>query len=361
MSRLSLSAALRQGLIAGTLGLALLGPAQADEPLDVVTSFSILDDMVSTIGGDHVAVTSLVGPNGDAHAFSPKPSDAQSLAKADLVVVNGLQFEGWIDRLIEASGYQGDVVVASRGIQPLAFDGHHDEEVADHDADHDHGDADHDHDHDHDHGDADHDHGDADHDHDHDHGDTDHDHAEAGHHHHGNLDPHAWQDLRNGEQYARNIRDGLIKVDPSHADDYRRNAERYIEQMKVLDTETRERLAKIPEADRLIITSHDAFGYFAHAYGLKLLAPVGLNTLAEPSASDMAELIQQIEHNHAKALFLENMSNPALVQQLHQETGIAIGGTLYADALTPDGEGSTYLGMFRHNVDTLVDALEGGH
>ncbi|WP_106419257.1 metal ABC transporter substrate-binding protein [Salinicola tamaricis] len=341
MSRLSLSAALRQGLIAGTLGLALLGPAHADEPLDVVTSFSILDDMVSTIGGDHVAVTSLVGPNGDAHAFSPKPSDAQSLAKADLVVVNGLQFEGWIDRLIEASGYQGDVVVASRGIQPLAFDGHHDEEVADHDADHDH------------------DHGDADHDHDH--GDVDHDHAEAGHHHHGNLDPHAWQDLRNGEQYARNIRDGLIKVDPSHADDYRRNAERYIEQMKVLDTETRERLAKIPEADRLIITSHDAFGYFAHAYGLKLLAPVGLNTLAEPSASDMAELIQQIEHNHAKALFLENMSNPALVQQLHQETGIAIGGTLYADALTPKGEGSTYLGMFRHNVDTLVDALESGH
>ncbi|MCE3028763.1 metal ABC transporter substrate-binding protein [Salinicola sp. DM10] len=357
MSRLSLSATLRQGLIAGALGLALLGPAHADEPLKVVTSFSILDDMVSTIGGDHIAVTSLVGPNGDAHTFSPKPSDAQSLAGADLVVVNGLQFEGWINRLIEASGYQGDVVVASRGIQPLAFDGHHDEEVADDDDHgHDHGDADHG-DADHDHGDADHDHGDADHDH----GDADHEHAKAGHHHHGNLDPHAWQDLRNGEQYARNIRDGLIKVDPSHADDYRQNAARYIEKMKVLDTETRERLAKIPEADRLIITSHDAFGYFAHAYGLKLLAPVGLNTLAEPSASDMAQLIQQIEQNHAKALFLENMSNPALVQQLHQETGIAIGGTLYADALTPDGEGSTYLGMFRHNVDTLMDALEGDH
>ncbi|WP_204352935.1 metal ABC transporter substrate-binding protein [Salinicola peritrichatus] len=326
MSRHLLPATLLKALMAGTLSLAALVPAYAQEPLKVVTSFSILEDMVETIGGDHVAVQSLVGPDGDVHAFSPKPADAQSLADADLIVVNGLQLEGWIDRLIDASEYDGEIVVASDGIKTRAFEGHEDEE-------------DHDHDHDHD----------------------DHDHAAAGeeeHHHHGDIDPHAWQDLENGEQYARNIRDALVKIDPAHADDYRANAEQYIEQMKTLDAEAKQRMAQIPEANRLIITSHDAFGYFADAYGLKLLSPVGINTLAEPSASDMAALIQQIETSHAKALFLENMSNPALINQLHEETGIAIGGTLYADALTPDGEGSTYLGMFRHNVDTLIDALE---
>lgn len=314
-----------RAVLLGALGASALSTniAHAQEPLQVVTSFSILDDMVSTIGGDHVSVTSLVGPDGDAHAFSPKPADAQSLADADLVVVNGLQFEGWIDRLVDASGYEGEVVVASNGIDTRSFEGHEDE--GDHD-DHDHQ-----------------------------------DHATDGeeeHHHHGDVDPHAWQDLQNGEQYARNIRDALVKADPAHADAYRANAERYIDEMEALDKEAKERLSQIPASDRLIITSHDAFGYFADAYDLELLSPVGINTLAEPSASDMGSLIQQIESSHAKALFLENMTNPALINQLHEETDIAIGGTLYADALTAEGEGSTYLGMFQHNVDTLLDALE---
>jgi len=315
-------------LLVGALGASALSAtvAQAQEPLQVVTSFSILDDMVETVGGDHVTVTSLVGPDGDVHAFSPKPADAQSLADADLIVVNGLQLEGWIDRLIDASEYDGDVLVASDGINTRPFEGHEDEESGDHDHDHD-----------------------------------DHDHAaggEEGHHHHGDVDPHAWQDLENGEQYARNIRDALVKLDPDNADDYQANAEAYIGKMEALNSESKQRLAQIPESDRLIITSHDAFGYFADAYGLQLLSPVGINTLAEPSASDMGNLIQQIESSHAKALFLENMTNPALINQLHEETGVAIGGTLYADALTPDGEGSTYLGMFQHNVDTLIEALK---
>lgn len=335
-------------LLIGALGATALTAthAYAQDPLKVVTSFSILDDMVETIGGDHVSVDSLVGPDGDVHAFSPKPADAQSLADADLVVINGLQLEGWMTRLIDASGYDGDVVVASDGIKTRPFDGHHDEgEEGDHDHD----------DHDHEHGEDGHDH---DHDEDgHGHDEEGHDHAEEGHHHHGDTDPHAWQDLENGEQYARNIRDALIEVDPDNADDYRANAEQYIDQMEALDEETQERLSAIPESDRLIITTHDAFGYFGDAYGLKLLSPVGINTLDEPSASDMAALAKQIESSHAKALFLENMSNPALINQLHEETGVVIGGTLYADALTPDGEGSTYLGMFHHNVDTLVDAL----
>ncbi|WP_303856868.1 metal ABC transporter substrate-binding protein [Salinicola salarius] len=316
-----------RAVLVGALGASALSVniAHAQEPLQVVTSFSILDDMVSTIGGDHVSVTSLVGPDGDAHAFSPKPADAQSLADADLIVVNGLQLEGWIDRLIDASGYGGEVVVASNGIDTRSFEGHEDEDEGDHD-DHDHQ-----------------------------------DHATDGeeeHHHHGDVDPHAWQDLENGEQYARNIRDALVKADPAHADAYRANAEHYIDEMEALDKEAKARLSQIPASDRLIITSHDAFGYFADAYDLELLSPVGINTLAEPSASDMGSLIQQIESSHARALFLENMTNPALINQLHEETGIAIGGTLYADALTAEGEGSTYLGMFQHNVDTLLDALE---
>ena len=318
MAHVSLRAVLMGALGASALSANIV---HAQEPLQVVTSFSILDDMVSTIGGDHVSVTSLVGPDGDAHAFSPKPADAQSLADADLIVVNGLQLEGWLDRLIDASGYEGEVVVASNGIDTRSFEGHE----GDHD-DHD-----------------------------------DHDHATDGeeeHHHHGDVDPHAWQDLENGEQYARNIRDALVKADPAHADAYRANAEHYIDEMEALDKEAKARLSRIPASDRLIITSHDAFGYFADAYDLELLSPVGINTLAEPSASDMGRLIQQIESSHARALFLENMTNPALINQLHEETGIAIGGTLYADALTAEGEGSTYLGVFQHNVDTLLDALE---
>ncbi|WP_188112342.1 metal ABC transporter solute-binding protein, Zn/Mn family [Salinicola aestuarinus] len=390
MSRSPIAGVALKSLMLGTLSLGVVATANAQTPLKVVTSFSILDDMVSTVGGDHVAVTSLVGPNGDAHTFSPKPSDAQSLADADLVVVNGLQFEGWIDRLVEASGYEGDVVVASDGIETLAFDGEHDHGHEDHDHDHDHGDAhdhggehdhgdahDHDHggehdhgnDHDHDHGDAhDHDHGDE---HDHDHGDE-HDHGDAHghdhgdehahegghHHHHGGTDPHAWQSLANGEQYVRNIRDALVEVDPDNAEDYRDNAEAYLDEMEALDASAHERLSQIPADQRMIITSHEAFGYFADAYGLTMLAPVGLSTLAEPSASDMAELIQQINESHARALFLENMANPALINQLHEETGVAIGGELYADSLTAEGEGSTYLGMFQHNVDTLVGALQ---
>ncbi|WP_110670813.1 metal ABC transporter solute-binding protein, Zn/Mn family [Salinicola halophilus] len=360
MSRSPIAGVALKSLMLATLSLGVVGAASAQTPLKVVTSFSILDDMISTVGGDHVAVTSLVGPNGDAHSFSPKPADAQSLADAELVVVNGLQFEGWIDRLVEASGYEGDVVVASDGIETLAFDGEHDHG---HGGDeHDHGDA-HDHGgngHDHDHGDSHgHDHGDS-HDHDghgHEHGDAGHDHG-GGHHHHGGTDPHAWQSLANGEQYVRNIRDALIDADPDNAEDYRDNAETYLDEMEALDESARERLSRIPEDQRMIITSHEAFGYFADAYGLTMLSPVGLSTLAEPSASDMGELIQQIDESHARALFLENMANPALINQLHEETGVAIGGELYADALTEEGEGSTYLGMFQHNVDTIVEALQ---
>ncbi|GAB2786399.1 metal ABC transporter substrate-binding protein [Halomonas shantousis] len=308
-------------------GVVALTPAQAAEPLDVVASFSILGDMVERVGGSHVAVKTLVGPEGDAHVYSPSPSDARALASADLVVINGLQFEGWMERLIDASGYTGPRVVASQGVAPLGLDedGH-----AAHD-DHDDHDG-----------------------HDHHHDESEH--AHAGHDH-GSTDPHAWQDLERGEQYVINIRNGLIEADPEHAADYRANAAQYVEEIQALDAEIRERLGEIPAEHRTVITGHDAFGYFSQAYGVDFLAPVGVSTEAEPSAADMARLIQQIRERDVRALFLESMSNPAMIQQIRQETGVTVGGTLYADTLAKEGEASTYLGMFRHNVRMLHDAL----
>ncbi|MCK2043183.1 metal ABC transporter substrate-binding protein [Chromohalobacter japonicus] len=318
-------------LLLGAAALTLSSAARAEAPLNVVASFSILGDMVENVGGEHVDVTTLVGPDGDAHVFSPSPTDARAVGEADLFLVNGLHFEGWLDRLVEASGYEGPVVIASRGIDALSFDEEREEHSSDHEG------------HDHDHA--------ADNDH-------DHDHSEHAGHDHGPEDPHAWQDLQNGKQYVANIRDALVAADPEHAADYRRNAAQYVEAMETLDAEVHRRIDAIPEANRVLITNHDAFGYFANAYGLDVLSPVGLSTAAEPSAADMAKLIQQIQKRDVKALFLENMTNPALLEQLADETGVAIGGTLYAGALASDGEASTYLGMFQHNVDKLTQALD---
>lgn len=323
-------------LLLSAAALTLSSTARAEAPMNVVASFSILGDMVEEVGGEHVDVTTLVGPDGDAHVFSPSPTDARAVGEADLFVVNGLHFEGWLDRLVEASGYDGPIVVASQGIDALSFD---EERTA-----HDHGHEGHGHDHD-----TGHDH---DHDHDHSHGD-----GHAGHDH-GPEDPHAWQDLQNGKQYVENIRDALVEADPAHAADYRDNAGQYIEAIDALDAKVHQRIGEIPEANRVLITNHDAFGYFANAYGLDVLSPVGLSTAAEPSAADMAKLIEQIQKRDVKALFLENMTSPALLEQLADETGVAIGGTLYAGALASDGEASTYLGMFKHNVDKLTQALD---
>ncbi|MHB0775169.1 metal ABC transporter substrate-binding protein [Halomonas sp. WWR20] len=305
-------------------GLGGMPAAQAADPLDVVASFSILGDMVEQVGGEHVTVNTLVGAEGDAHVYSPSPSDAQALAKADLVVINGLQFEGWMERLIDASGYTGPRVVASQGVEPLAFEEGEDEH----------------------------------HEHEHEHDDHEsHEHHAHDMHDHGGTDPHAWQDLQRGEQYVRNIRDGLIDADPAHADAYRANAAEYLEEIHALDAEIRERLSAIPPQRRTIITGHDAFGYFSNAYNLEFLAPVGISTEAEPSAADMAQLIRQIRERDVRALFLESMGNPGMIEQLREETGVAIGGTLYADTLAKQGEASTYLGMFRHNVAVLSEAL----
>jgi len=309
--------------LVGVSALLALPAAFAAERVQVVTSFSILADMVENVGGEHVEVTSLVGPDSDAHVYSPRPTDARTLADADLVVFNGLQFEGWMERLVDASDYAGPLVVTSDGIDRVA---------AAHD----------------DHGHDEHDEHDEHDDHD------SHDDHEG--HDHGDDDPHGWQDLGLGSVYVANIRDGLIAADPDNAEAYRANAEGYLGEIEATDAEIRALLAEIPVGTS-VITGHDSFGHFAHAYGLRFLSPQGLSTEADPSAADMAALIEVIREQEVRALFHENMTSPALLEQLAEETGLPIAGTLYADALASEGEASTWLGMMRHNANTLHDAL----
>jgi zinc/manganese transport system substrate-binding protein len=297
-------------------------PALAAE-VNAVVSFSILGDMVARIGGERVAVTTIVGPNADSHIYEPRPSDAATVTAADIFFINGLGFEGWMDRLVEATGYGGPLVVASDGVAAHAVDEHGHE----HD-DHDHGDDDHDHEHD--------------------------------SHDHGESDPHAWQSLANGVLYARNIATGLCAVDAEGCAVYTANAEAYAGEMLALDATIRARLAAVPAERRKVITTHDAFGYFAEAYGVTFLAPEGISTDAEPSAAGVARLILQIRNEGVSALFIENMSDPRLVEQIADETGVKLGGALYADALSAtDGPAPTYLDMFRYNVDLLIPAMEG--
>ena len=327
------------------LALALAPPAtaQSDRPMPVVATFSILGDMVKRIGGERVAVTTLVGPDGDTHVYQPTPADARAVSEARILVVNGLQFEGWLDRLIDASGFRGIRVVATDGIEPIVFDDEHDRgghaEEAGHGHDDEHAEA-------------------ATHDHDDD--DDDEAHAKAGHddHHHGAFDPHAWQSLRNAAVYVDNITAALAKADPGNAGVFYRNREAYAAEIETLDSEIREILARLPAASRTVVTSHDAFRYFGRDYGLTFIAPQGLSTESEASAKDVARLIRQIRDGGIRAVFVENIGDPRLLGRIADETGATIGGTLYPGALSgPDGPAPTYLDMIRHNAMTLARAL----
>ena len=291
-------------VFAFVFGFALPGAQNAlAAPLKVVTSFSILGDMVKNVGGDLVRVTTLVGPDADTHVYQPSPADAKAVAQADLVVVNGLHLEGWMDRLVQTSGYKGVVVTASKGVRTRTMV---DEEEGGKKV----------------------------------------------------TDPHAWQSLDNGRIYVRNIADGLAAADPAHAAAYRKNAGMYLGRIGETEGWVRKMLGSVPTAERKIITSHDAFGYFGDAYGLTLLSPQGLSTEAEASARDVGALIRQIKAEGIKALFVENMTDPRLVENIAKETGAKPGGELYADALSgPEGPAPTYLDMFRHNVTVLVKAL----
>lgn len=299
------------------------------QKLPVVASFSILGDFVREVGGDRVAVTTLVGPGGDAHVYEPTPADAKRVAAAKLVLVNGLGFEGWLDRLAKASGTKAPVVVATTGITALA--------APDDDDDDDHG-----------------------------HGkdahagkgkDAHRKDAHAGHDH-GELDPHAWQSIQNAKVYVANIRDALTAADPAGREAYAANAAAYTARLDALDAEVKTAMAAIPAERRRIITSHDAFAYFGNAYGLTLISPQGVSTESEASAKDVARIIRQIKADKIPAVFMENISDPRLLTRIAKETGARIGGALYSDALSDDkGPASTYIDMMRSNVRTLSSAL----
>lgn len=308
---------LRHIVVAGCAAIALIvapawiAPAMAQQRLPVVATMSILADLTQNVGGDRVEVTSIVGPDGDAHVYSPTPADAKRLAAARLIVVNGLGFEGWLQRLVKASGTKAKQVVATKGVTPLK-----EEEGHGHDKSHGKG---------------------------HDHGDT---------------DPHAWQSVANAKIYVTNIRDALAAADPAGAETYKANAAAYLTKLDALDVEIRLAVSRIPDNRRRIITTHDAFGYFAKAYGMEFIAPQGVSTEAEITAKDVAAIVRQVRAQKVPAVFLENVSDPRMMEQIASESGARVGGTLYSDALSKaGGPAATYLDMMRHNLHQFVAAL----
>ena len=278
------------------LALMAIAPrAQADDRLNVVASFSILGDFVRNVGGDRVNVTTLVGSDSDAHVYEPTPADAKRIADTKLVIINGLGLESWLPRLVKSAG-KAIIVTATSGIAPLKLG--------------------------------------------------------------SGADPHAWQSVVNAKTYVTNIRDALIAADSADAEAFRANAQNYLAKLDALDREVREAVGKIPAAHRKVISTHRAFGYFAGAYGIEFVAPLGVSTESEPSARDVAGIITQIKQAKIPAIFLENISDPRLIQRIAADTGARIGGTLYSDSLTTEkGEAPTYIDMVRHNIKALTSAL----
>jgi zinc/manganese transport system substrate-binding protein len=291
---------MRRLLTALVLGL-LLMPARAQDqpqqaPLKVVASFSILGDFVKNVGGDRVEVTTLVGADGDVHVYTPAPADARKIAEAKLLVVNGFGLEGWLPRLLQAAGGKAAIVTASKGIAPLRLG--------------------------------------------------------------SDADPHAWQSVANAKQYVINIRDALAAADSPDADYFAKKTAAYLAKLEALDGEVRQAVGQIPESRREVISTHDAFGYFASRYGIRFVAPLGVSTEAEANARDIAAIIKQVKAAHIPAVFLERISDPRLMRRISAETGAKIGGTLYSDSLSDEkGDAPTYIDMVRHNIRTLTSAL----
>ena len=283
------------------LALGALSPGVMAKTLNVVASFSVLGDMVQQVGGEHVHVDTLVGPDGDPHTFEPSPKDSVLLSKADVVVVNGLGLEGWLDRLVKASGFKGELVVASQGVKTHTLD--EDGKVV--------------------------------------------------------TDPHAWNSAANGALYAQNILSGLVKVDPQDEAALNASGQAYIAQLRQIDGWAKSRFSAIPEAKRKVLTSHDAFGYFGRAYGVTFMAPQGLSSESEASAAQVGQLINQIKADGVKTWFMENQLDPRLVKQIASATGAQPGGELYPEALSiPGGVADSYVKMLRHNVDSLANSMK---
>ncbi|MFW0753467.1 metal ABC transporter substrate-binding protein [Pseudomonas sp. H11T01] len=276
-----------------------LSTASAAEKLQVVTSFSILADMTHQVGGEHIQITNMVGPDADAHTYEPTPDDAKALLKARLIIKNGLGFEPWLDRLVTSTETKTSVITASHGVIPRTLN--EDGETI--------------------------------------------------------PDPHAWHNLANTELYVSNITKALVAADPANKADYERNSQTYLKQIYRLLADAKTKLGSLPPGNRKIVTSHDAFGYLGQAYGIDFIAPQGLSTEREPSAAEVAALITQIRQAKVKAVFMENIKDARLLKQIAEESGAHIGGTLYSDALAAEGPASTFAGLFEYNLNTLYDAL----
>ncbi len=345
--------ALLSAVAATIFALAATTPSRvhAGEPLRVVATFSILGDMVQRVGGRHVRVTTLVGPNGDAHVYQPTPTDARAVSEARLLVINGLEFEGWLERLVGASDFRGTLVVASSGVEPLPSEAQtHEEDDHGEQARHQAGrkqEDEHAHDAERMHTDE---------------GESGGDPADgdgAASHGHGALDSHAWQSLDNARIYVSNIAAALTATDAANATDYDANRDAYVAEIDNLDAEIRNLVDSLPEDRRTVVTSHDAFAYFGESYGLTFLSPQGVSTESDASAKDIARLIELINDLGVPAVFVENISDPRLLHVISDETGAAIGGTLYSGALSgPAGPAPTFLDMMRHNAITIISALK---
>jgi len=279
--------------------LAVAGPATASDRLQVVASFSILGDMVRQVTGDLADVTTIVGPDADAHLYQPNSADAKAVATADIIFVNGMGFETWSGALIENAGGDAAVLVATSGIEPLLVE--------------------------------------------------------------GEVDPHAWNALPNGIKYVENIAAAMAQADAANADAYRANAASYVARLRALHASAEDAFGTLPKDSRTVVTAHDAFGYLAQSYGLNFLAPLGIDTEAEPSAKELAVLISHLKDTGAGALFVENINSPALIEQISRETGLKIGGRLFSDALSERGGPATsYIAMFEHNLGAIMTALQDG-
>jgi len=286
----------RRSFLVSSAALLAGSAARAQARGEMIASMSIIADLVAQVGGARISVSSLVGPGGDAHVFQPAPADARRVAQAQALFVNGLGLEGWLPRLVQASGGKARIVTVSEGVKPIR-DGR-------------------------------------------------------------DVDPHAWQDVANAKIYVANIRDALIAADPDGAAEFTQRAKDYLQTLDRLDAEIRAGVATIPAARRRIITSHDAFGYFAKAYGLAFIAPQGVSTETEASSRDVARIIRQIKAEKIPAVFLENISDPRLMNQVARETGARIGEAVFSDSLSPkDGPASTYVAMMRHNLNAFTQAL----
>ncbi|WP_265975017.1 zinc ABC transporter substrate-binding protein AztC [Brucella intermedia] len=300
------------GFIASVLSTFMVPASAQNEKLSVVASFSIIGDLAKQVGGDHIELKTLVGPNGDAHVYEPRPADAMALARADVILVNGLLLEGFMERLIEASQAKAPITTVTDGANILND-------------------------------------------------------PKGGHYHfidgkavfHATPnDPHAWQSVGNVKTYVQNIEKAFCEADAGGCEAYKKNASAYVDKLTALDTEIKAEIAAVPREYRVVVVAHNAFRYFERDYGISFLSPQGVSTESEASAADVSSLIREIREKRASAVFAENIADSRLVEQIASEAGLKLGGTLYSDALSPaDGPAPTYIDMMRYNVKTLISAI----